>query len=155
MTSTPLAIQSRFLHQYYQPMNLSYSQYSTLSYRNMNLPYASNAYGVYRRIPAHIKTPPLLHTNLNRRVDRRNRSQQRQLCRSNDDDHHREINDLIKTIDNNPYKNEEKSPDTVHHSIVSLLVIIDQNEEFYPSPSRICGKKHFLRIEYVLHVSSA
>jgi hypothetical protein len=158
MTSKPLptsqANQSRFLHEYYQPIHLSYSQYATVSYHNMSLPYASNAYGVYRRIPAHLKTPPLLHTNLNRRIDLRNRSQQRQLSCTNDD--HREINDLINTIDNNQNQNEENSSDTIHHSIVSLPFTIHQKkikEERILSFSLflICRKKHFLRVEYVFY----
>jgi hypothetical protein len=140
LPSSP-AIQSRYLYKYYQPidnrLNLSYSQYATLSnrpYHNISLPYASSAYGVYRRIPAHLKTPPLLHTNLNRRIDLRNRSQQRQLSLNNDD---REINGLINTTDSHQNQNEENSSDTSHHSIVSLipiyLLLFIRKKEFFLS----------------------
>ncbi len=138
-------IQSRLLYEqarYYQPidhqLNLSYSQYATVSnrtYNNISLPYASNAYGVYRRIPPHIKSPPSLHPNLNRRIDLRNRSQQRQLSRSIDnnnnknDDNYQKFNGLINTIHSNPKQSrDEKNSSnifnyTFHQSRVSLIII--------------------------------
>ena len=62
-------MQSRLSYEYYQPienrLNSSYTTGSNRSYQKINLPYASSAYGVYRRLPAQVKAPPFLHRSRN------------------------------------------------------------------------------------------
>lgn len=125
--SATSSIQTR----YYQPvdtrLNSSYSSYATVSnrfYHHMSLPYASNAYGVYRRMPAQLKGPFSFHPNLNRRVDVRNRSRYHPLST----DHSPMANDLLNTIVNQQKQREEKNSRdifhyTYHHPNVSVIAV--------------------------------
>jgi hypothetical protein len=96
---------------HYQPIdnrlnakNFQYSTVSNRSYNNISLPYASSAYGVYRRTPLNLKGPPCAYTNLSRRIDLRNRSQ---LSRKIDDSKYEELNDLVNVIYGNKKKNTD------------------------------------------------
>lgn len=118
--SATASIQAR----YYQPidtrLNSSYTAVSNRFYHHMSLPYASNAYGVYRRMPAQLKGPLSFYPNLHRRVDIRNQSRY----------HSPMADDLFKTIRNQQKQRDEKnSPEifnnTSHHSNVSVIASDD------------------------------
>ena len=109
--SATASIQTR----YYQPidtqLNSSYATVSNRSYHHMSLPYASNAYGVYRRMPAQLKGPFSFHPNLNRRVPLSS-------------DH----SDLLNTILNQQKQRDEKNSRdifnyTYHHPNVSVIAV--------------------------------
>jgi hypothetical protein len=132
-SSSSSSIQSRPLYENtfqttrYQPIdsrsttgqltNSPYFRYSPVinrSYNNISLPYASSAYGVYRRVPPNRKGPPSIHPNLNRRIDLRTRSyssQQHQLSHNVSDDYdyskYEELNGLISAI----YGDEQENHD--------------------------------------------
>ncbi|CAF0926615.1 unnamed protein product [Rotaria sordida] len=97
-------------------LNSSYFQRSTLfnrSYDHINIPYASNVYGVYRRPPSNIKSPLSIYTNPSKCNNQRSKSyhsQPRQLSHSISDDYyyqkHDDLNGLINAIYGDAKKNE-------------------------------------------------
>jgi hypothetical protein len=120
-------IQSKHLYQNtfqtknYPPIDNRFKAYSTVanrSYNNICLPYASSAYGVYRRIPNNLKGPPSMYTNPNRHIDIRDRphySQQRQLPHNIRNNYnyskYQEINDLFNAIYCNENENDDDDDD--------------------------------------------
>jgi hypothetical protein len=111
-------IQSRRLYDnIYQPIDnrcKTYSNVTNRSYHNISLPYASGAYGVYRRVPANLKGPPSSYGNISRRLDLRNKSYYSQQCQlspgvNNNYDYgqYDEINGLINAIYGDEMENDD------------------------------------------------
>lgn len=118
------AVNSRYLYDQtknYQPIDNRLQSYSTVanrSYNNINLPYASSAYGVYRRLPPNLRAPPSVYTHLSRHIDLRNKpyhSQQRQLSDSggNNNDYlkYEELNGSINAIYNDETDDDDDDDD--------------------------------------------
>ncbi|CAF1104654.1 unnamed protein product [Rotaria sp. Silwood1] len=95
--------------------NSSYFQRSTLlnrSYDHINIPYASNVYGVYRRPLSNIKSPLSIYTNPSRCTNQRSKShhsQQHQLSRSISDDYYYPMYDDLNGLINAIYGDEKKN----------------------------------------------
>lgn len=120
-TTTTGPIQTRYYRSIDTSLNSSYSPYmsvSNRSYHHISLPYASNAYGVYRRMPAQFKGPFSLYPNVNRRIHLRNRVQSRQL--SSED--YRIRNHFIDTTANDEKNSRDIFNYTYHHLNVSAIV---------------------------------
>lgn len=78
-----------------------------------HIPYASNVYGVYRRPPSHLKSPPSIYTNRSKCINQGSKSHHsmlHQLSTSISDDYYNskydDLNDLINTIYSGEKKNE-------------------------------------------------
>lgn len=140
--SPPLPTQSKYLHEnqyqtkHHQVVNIHWNSYSKIDQKRnsslfshstgsnrscdyVNIPYASNVYGVYRRPPSNLTSPPFIYTNQNRVCNLKNKSrhsQANQLSHGNSDDYCSLKYEDLHGIINSLYGNEKPKKNHKYHS---------------------------------------